>query len=357
MSGKLDQSLDEILSTQRRSAGRRRSTRRSTGQPARAAPVGGIQKNTKPARGNTSKTAPAKAAGATGVSKIVVSNLPKDVSESQIKPLVARTIQTPPCVADRPRGVNASGVEQVLVLLEITCAGLPGKQAGLFAYSQTFGKTWSVSQGCVGPSSFALFLAGHQISGSSAVSIGSEQSAQHESIAASVQITLQHEYFGQSVGHVKRVELSYGPGGVSRGIATVTFSHADGASKAFQELNGLLIDNRPVKVEVVVASADLIPQPKTLGQRISQPKAQPKSAASDKRANNTSKAAGAAKGAKKPRRGRNSRPAKKTAEELDSEMADYFTGNTANATGDAAAPAAAAPAAAGGDAPMEDEIM
>lgn len=75
MSGKLDQSLDEILSTQRRSAGRRRSTRRSTGQPARAAPVGGIQKNTKPARGNTSKTAPAKAAGATGVSKIVVSNL------------------------------------------------------------------------------------------------------------------------------------------------------------------------------------------------------------------------------------------------------------------------------------------
>lgn len=108
------------------------------------------------------------------------------------QPLVARTIQTPPCVADRPRGVNASGVEQVLVLLEITCAGLPGKQVGLFAYSQTFGKTWSVSQGCVGPSSFALFLAGHQISGSSAVSIGSEQSAQHESIAASVQITLQH---------------------------------------------------------------------------------------------------------------------------------------------------------------------
>jgi THO complex subunit 4 len=76
------------------------------------------------------------------------------------------------------------------------------------------------------------------------------------------------EYFGQSVGSVKKVELSYGPGGVSRGIATVIFAHADGASKAFQELNGLLIDNKPVKVEVVVSSADQIPPPKTLGQRI-----------------------------------------------------------------------------------------
>jgi THO complex subunit 4 len=47
---------------------------------------------------------------------------------------------------------------------------------------------------------------------------------------------------------VKKVELSYGPGGVSRGIAHVTFHHADGASKAFSTLNGLLIDNKPVKV-------------------------------------------------------------------------------------------------------------
>ena len=60
--------------------------------------------------------------------------------------------------------------------------------------------------------------------------------------------TSSQEYFTTSVGHVKKVELSYGPGGVSRGIATVTFSHADGASKAFRELNGLLIDNRPIKV-------------------------------------------------------------------------------------------------------------
>ncbi len=105
MSGKLDQSLDEILTNQRRNQqGRRRSQRRTAGttRPTPAAPAGGIQKNTKPARGAT-KPAPAKGAGMSGESKIMVSNLvsrcrpsgipsspltsrqPKDVSESQIK--------------------------------------------------------------------------------------------------------------------------------------------------------------------------------------------------------------------------------------------------------------------------------
>jgi len=87
MSGKLDQSLDEILTSQRRNQqGRRRSTRRTAGtsKAAPAAPAGGIQKNTKPARGANMPT-PAKGGGLTGESKIMVSNLPKDVSEGQIK--------------------------------------------------------------------------------------------------------------------------------------------------------------------------------------------------------------------------------------------------------------------------------
>lgn len=252
MSGKLDQSLDEILSTQRRNATKRRTTRRTSvgNRPAPTAPAGGIQKKSQAAR-NANKPANGKTSGLIGESKIMVSNLPKDVSEAQIK-----------------------------------------------------------------------------------------------------------EYFQQAVGQVKKVDLSYGPGGVSRGIAQVTFHHADGASKAFSTLNGLLIDNKPVKVEVIIANADLIPQPKTLGQRISQPKAQPKSAATVKHSAATAKggaAAAAGKGAKKAvrGRGRSTRPAKKTAEELDSEMADYFDGaaNTENA-------ASGAPAAAsGGDAPMEDEIL
>lgn len=252
MSGKLDQSLDEILSTQRRTAGsHRRSQRRSSGRPATTAPVGGVQKNLKQPRAAATKQAPAKATGGHGESKVVVSNLPKDVNEAQIK-----------------------------------------------------------------------------------------------------------EYFKTSVGPIKRVEVSYGPGGVSRGIATVTFAHLDGASKAFNALNGLLVDSRPIKIEIVVGgakAAEVVPTKKSLTERITQPKAQPKSAANDKKKEAAGKTAassargGRGNGKKRPR---SARPAKKTTEELDSEMADYFESSNQNENTNGAAPAAT-----NGDAPMDDEII
>src|SRR5690606_14078689 len=110
-----------------------------------------------------------------------------------------------------------------------------------------------------------------------------------------------------------------------------------------------------IQVEVVVASADLIPQPKPLAQRIAQPKAQPKSAATVKQNGDSAKGgAGGGKGGKKCRRGGSRRPVKKTAEELDSEMADYFeSANTADNNANATAPAAAA----GGDAPLEEDVL
>ncbi|KAI8718436.1 RRM domain-containing protein [Fusarium sp. LHS14.1] len=249
MSGKLDQALEDITQAQRRSARRRNNPRRSTGRPAAAAPVGGIQKNSKPARGAGAKPVPAKATPTNSDSKIIVSNLPKDVSEQQIK-----------------------------------------------------------------------------------------------------------EYFVQSVGPIKRVEISYGPNSQSRGIANVTFHKSDGASKAFQKLNGLLVDNRPIKIEIVVGAAQadkVIPAVKTLAERTTQPKAQPKSAAADKHNAGAAKG-GVAKGAaaNKKRRGRNNRPAKKTREELDSEMNDYFD-SAANPEANSAAAPAPAPAAASGDADMD----
>ena len=77
MSGKLDQSLDEILSSRRKTAGRGGRGGRRVGngtKAAAAAPVGGIRKNTRGA-----KTAPAKIpsgpAAGSGESKIIVSNL------------------------------------------------------------------------------------------------------------------------------------------------------------------------------------------------------------------------------------------------------------------------------------------
>jgi THO complex subunit 4 len=89
MSGKLDQSLDEILSTQRRGSGvgRRGRGRRApqAGKTAAvAAPVGGIKKNTRGPKG-TGRAVPTGPSSGAIDSKIVVSNLPRDVNEAQIK--------------------------------------------------------------------------------------------------------------------------------------------------------------------------------------------------------------------------------------------------------------------------------
>ncbi|KAG8427666.1 RNA-binding RNA annealing protein [Metarhizium acridum] len=98
-----------------------------------------------------------------------------------------------------------------------------------------------------------------------------------------------------------------------------------------------------------------MPPVKSLAERATQPKAQPKSAASGKGATGGVGKAGNAKAANKKRRGRSARPAKKTAEELDSEMTDYFKNNAEGANAGAATATGAAGAT--GDAPMEDEIM
>ncbi|PHH52438.1 mRNA export protein mlo3 [Ceratocystis fimbriata CBS 114723] len=266
MSALLDKSLDEIVSSNKKNNANknsRRGARRSTGaRPAAVAPAGGVQKNSKaarqPASKNQVKPTQAKPAPVNSDSKVIVSNLPKDVSEQQIK-----------------------------------------------------------------------------------------------------------EYFAQTVGPIKRVEISYGPNSQSRGIANVTFSKSDGASKAFKNLNGLLVDGRAIKIEIVVGAAQaskVIPPVKSLAERATLPKnnkTQPKSAAADKTKkqekpkvndkNTTSANANTGKGRSQRRRSRNPnvRP-KKTEAELDSEMADYY--NNAPAAGAEAAPAA-------NDTAMDDNIM
>jgi len=157
------------------------------------------------------------------------------------------------------------------------------------------------------------------------------------------------------------VEISYGPGGVSRGIATITFVRGEGATKAVEALNGLLVDNKPMKIDVLLDArrAAAIPPPKGLSERIVQskatPKVTPKSAAATKA---TTVAGTGVRGKLRGRRGRNPRPTKKTAEELDSEMADYWESG-ANVTGpdSGAATNGAAQAPANGDAAMDDEIL
>lgn len=81
----------------------------------------------------------------------------------------------------------------------------------------------------------------------------------------------------------------------------------------------------------------------------------PKPAASTKTSGKTAKPVSAARGAagKKGRGGKakSARPAKKSAEELDAEMVDYFDAAKSTTEANGAA------ATNGGDAQMEDEIM
>jgi len=150
---------------------------------------------------------------------------------------------------------------------------------------------------------------------------------------------------------------------VSRGTATVIFNKPGSANDAATRLNGLLVDKRPMKIEVIV-NAKQVPPPapvKGLSERIAQPKAQPKPATAAK-ANADRASTRGGRGRGRGRRGQNAGRGKpKTAEELDAEMVDYFgtdAGNgTAAASTDATANGAAQPAAANGDTGMDDEIL
>ncbi|PGH16485.1 hypothetical protein AJ80_05170 [Polytolypa hystricis UAMH7299] len=239
MSSKLDKSLDEIANSRRASRRtRRRDPRNTKAGGAMAAPIGGVRKSTRINK-PISKAIPTAPSHGSPESKIMVSGLPADVDEANIK-----------------------------------------------------------------------------------------------------------EYFHKSAGPVKKVILTYNQNGTSRGIASITFVRPDTAARAAKELNGLLIDKRPIKVEVVLdaSRAPAPPAVKPLNERASQPKAQPKPVSA-------ARSAAAKRG--RTRRGRNAnRPKPKTAEELDAEMADYFTESPAVA----AAPTngAAVQQAANGDVGMDE---
>lgn len=245
MSGKLDQSLDEILKTRPRGDRRGRSARRGPGRPAAAAaPVGGVTKTTRqPKQSKAAATAPAPAVS--GESKIMISNLPLDIEESQL----------------RDYFVSAIGV-----------------------------------------------------------------------------------------GKPKKTVFAYGPTGRSLGTATVTFFKSDQALKALKALDNVKIDNRPVKVEILVSAANApAPVPKApLADRVSQPKKdKPKPATVSKATPASTRGRGRGRGG--TRGGRDGRGKKKTVEELDAEMEDYFPavegGNDANGT------------ATTGDTAMDDEML
>ncbi|WEW56938.1 RNA-binding RNA annealing protein [Emydomyces testavorans] len=84
MSKKLDTSLDEIINTTRASRRQRRRDTRSARAKAVPAPVGGVRKPSRQVKA-TSKAIPTAPSTGSGESKIIVSGLPSDVNEANIK--------------------------------------------------------------------------------------------------------------------------------------------------------------------------------------------------------------------------------------------------------------------------------
>ncbi|KAF2637940.1 RNA-binding domain-containing protein [Massarina eburnea CBS 473.64] len=259
---KLNTSLDDILKNERagrrgRGAGRRNTTgRRSTG-----APVGGVSKPTRQTK-QPVKAAPAIPTGpAGGDHKIMISNLPQDVEETQLKEYFATAVQ---------------------------------------------------------------------------------------------------------VGRPKKVTVQYGANGRSLGTATVTFSRQDQAAKATAALQGVKIDTRPIRVEMLVSAANVAAstgRANNLADRVTQPKKdKPKPATETKgapaggratrgRAARGREARGGGRGGREGRE----RTKKKTVEELDAEMDDYFPAG--EGSNDAMVSNGGAAPAAGGDTNMDDEML
>jgi THO complex subunit 4 len=57
--------------------------------------------------------------------------------------------------------------------------------------------------------------------------------------------------------------LQYGPNGKSLGSATVIFNKSEQAVKATNALQGVKIDNKPIRVEMLISAATVAAQPQS----------------------------------------------------------------------------------------------
>ncbi|WVQ82117.1 hypothetical protein IAT38_004245 [Cryptococcus sp. DSM 104549] len=122
-----------------------------------------------------------------------------------------------------------------------------------------------------------------------------------------------------TVGPVRTVQLSYTANGKSTGVATIVFKNRGDAKKAHSTYHNRMIDNqRPMKVELAID-----PNQAPLANRVA-PAPAGRQAGGQQRGAGGAGAGGNRRGgaasAPKPRK---PQPAKKTAKELDAEMADY----------------------------------
>ncbi|KAK9236060.1 hypothetical protein V1525DRAFT_408172 [Lipomyces kononenkoae] len=178
---------------------------------------------------------------------------------------------------------------------------------------------------------------------SSSVNIENNDKIIISNLPLDVQESAIKDYFNLEIGPVRRCTLNYNAKGQSTGVVTMVFQKAGDAARAWKRFNGTPIDGgkKIMHVELVVD-----PNKKSLADRI-QPRSQPTTAAT--KTATTAKTRKAVRGrpaARGGRGGRGTRRPKKTTEQLDAEMADYFQGGTTSQAEQSGPVAAAATAAA-----------
>lgn len=166
--------------------------------------------------------------------------------------------------------------------------------------------------------------------------------------------------------------MQYGPNGRSLGAATVIFNRRDQAAQAVKALDGIKIDSRLLKVELLVSAKDApaATAAPSLAERVTyvhsqylkthltyklsrQPKKdkpKPATATKDAGARGGRGGRGGRSGRGRGPRNANPRGKPKTVEELDAEMEDYRNDAMVTDTGAPAAPT-------GGDTNMDDETL
>lgn len=116
------------------------------------------------------------------------------------------------------------------------------------------------------------------------------------------------DLFSKSIGPTRRCFLTYGPNGQSKGIATVIFQRKADAGRACEEYNGRLIDGtRKMKIEIVLDPS----------------KSSARTSFSQRIAPSMFRRRAPRRQGRRSGRSRTTR-IKKTVEELDAEMMDYF---------------------------------
>ncbi|KAF1364921.1 hypothetical protein EJ07DRAFT_79398, partial [Lizonia empirigonia] len=102
--------------------------------------------------------------------------------------------------------------------------------------------------------------------------IGGESKIMISNLPLDVEQNQLQEYFASAtgVGRPKKILMQYGPNGKSLGSATVIFNRPEQASKATTALNGVKIDNRPLRVDLLVSAANVpaSTKPSSLADRV-----------------------------------------------------------------------------------------